>query len=306
MEHVPAMADPEDRLFAGVDAGGTTFKCGVADGAGRLLRTERIPVGADPEATLAACADAFQRMQAELGAPLAAAGVGCFGPLEIDPTSPTCGAILATPKPGWSHVNVRAELARRLDVPVRIDTDVNAALGAEMRWGAAQGAACAAYVTVGTGIGAGLFANGGFLGSPAHPEFGHIAVRRHPDDPDFAGNCPFHGDCLEGMAAAPAFAARFGDPQTLAADHPAWRIEAQYLAQGALSLFLTIRPQVIVMGGGLMLAPGLIETIREEFRALIGGYLDGGPDPRSLIVGPGLGDEAGLLGGVRLALDAVR
>lgn len=291
-------------IWAGLDAGGTTFKCGVANADARLLRTQRFPTGLDPEDTLSRCAGFFRNAEAGLGARLAAVGVACFGPLDLDPTSPGRGSILATPKPGWSGADVRGGLARRLSVPVAIDTDVNAALGAEMRWGAAQGVSSAAYVTVGTGVGAGIFANGGFLGRPAHPEFGHIALRRHPEDEGFPGLCPFHGDCLEGLASAAALAARFGDTTALPPDHAGWRIEAFYLAQAALALLLTARPQKIVFGGGLLLAPGLVETMRRELSTLLGGYLGvTEADLDALLVTPGLGDDAGLLGGVRLALE---
>ncbi len=299
------MKDSGGAIWGGMDAGGTTFKCGVADAEGRLLRTERFPTGQDPVDTLSRCAGFFRAADAELDARLAAVGVACFGPLDLDPQSPGYGSILATPKRGWSGADVRGGLARRLGVPVAIDTDVNAALAAEMRWGAAQGASCAAYVTVGTGIGAGIYANGEFLGRPAHPEFGHIVLRRHPDDAGFPGVCPFHGDCLEGLASAAALAARYGDTTALRPDHPGWRIEAYYLAQAALALFLTARPQKIVFGGGLLLAPGLIEAIRRELTKMLGGYLDFTTSKAdALVVTPGLGDDAGLRGGVLLALEA--
>jgi fructokinase len=294
-----------DAIWGGVDAGGTTFKCGVADAEGRLLRAERVPTGHDPEDTLARCAGFFRTAESALGARLAGLGVACFGPLDLDPGSPRYGSILATPKPGWSGAEVRSGFARRLGVPIAIDTDVNAALAAEMAWGAARGASTAAYVTVGTGIGAGIFANGGFLGRPSHPEFGHILVRRHPEDEGFPGLCPFHGACLEGLASASALAARFGDTAALPSEHPGWRIEAFYLAQAALALLLTARPRKIVFGGGLLLAPGLIKAMRRELAALLGGYLGvTAEDLDALLVTPGLGDDAGLLGGVRLALEA--
>jgi fructokinase len=292
-------------IWGGLDAGGTAFKCAIADVDGRLIQAQRFSTGADPHVTLSRCAEYFRAAEGRTGARLAALGVACFGPLDIDPDSPRHGFILATPKPGWSGADVRGGLARRLDAPVAIDTDVNAALAAEMRWGAARGAASAAYVTVGTGIGAGIHANGGFLGRPAHPEFGHIAVRRHPADADFPGICPFHGACLEGMASASALAARFGDTAAMPADHPGWRIAAHYLAQAALALVLTLRPEKIVLGGGLMLAPGLIEAVRLELFKQLTGYLAlSMADIDALLIAPGLGDDAGVCGGVLLALDA--
>ena len=191
----------------------------------------------------------------------------------------------------------------RSGVDAAIDTDVNGALRAEMKWGAARDAASAAYITIGTGIGAGIYAGGHYLGRPSHPEFGHIRVQRHPGDLNFAGVCPFHGDCLEGLASAASVWARFGNPEKLESDHLAWQIEAYYLAQACVSLTLTCRLEKIILGGGLMQASHLLGFVHDHYTALMGGYLAQSPEAvPALIVLPGLKGQAGLMGGVALAL----
>ncbi len=288
-------------LIAGIDAGGTTFKCGLAGPDGTLVAETRIATTA-PAPTLLACADFFISELASRGAVLGALGIAAFGPLDVDPASDTYGTILKTPKPGWSGTDLRRSFSAALKVPVALDTDVNAALAAEMKWGAAQGTSSAAYVTVGTGIGAGMFAAGQFIGKPRHPEFGHIRVKRHDKDTDFPGTCPLHGDCLEGLASAPAFTRRFGPPQDLAASHPGWDILAYYLAQASLNLSLSLRPERIILGGGLMLAPHLLAMIRDQYETLMNGYFgESASDIETLITRPSLGDQAGLMGGIYLA-----
>lgn len=286
----------ENSLHGGIDAGGTTFKCGLADASGALVATHRVPV-TTPEETFAAAAGWF--IEHTGPGSLKTFGIASFGPIDVDPRSVSYGTITGSAKPGWSGTNVRAHFAETLSLPVTVDTDVNGALLAEMKQGAAKDCASAAYVTVGTGIGAGLFANGGFLGRPSHPEFGHIALRRHPVDEDFKSVCPFHVDCLEGLASVRAIRARAGPPEDLPADHPVWDIAADYLAQAARALTLTFRPERIILGGGLMLAPHLISRIHKAFDQQMGGYLEYTPSSE-LITTPGLGDNAGLIGAILL------
>ena len=286
----------DNMLYGGIDAGGTTFKCGLADASGALVATRRVPV-TTPEETLAAAAGWFIEQTGH--GTLATFGIASFGPIDIDPRSASYGTITGSAKSGWSGTNLRAHFENALALPVTLDTDVNGALLAEMTLGAAMGCASAAYVTVGPGIGAGLFANGGFLGRPSHPEFGHIALRRHPGDEDFESVCPFHDDCLEGLASVRAIRAQAGAPENLPADHPVWDIAADYLAQAARALTLTFRPERIILGGGLMLAPHLISRIREAFDQQMGGYLEHAPSSE-LITTPGLGDNAGLIGAILL------
>jgi fructokinase len=304
MAHVPPGAAPVS-LLGGIDAGGTTFKCAVADPSGHLLDTRRVPV-TSPEETIGACLGFFREILTRRGARLACLGIASFGPVDVDPASPDYGTLLATPKPGWSGTRLTQRFFAGLGAPVVLDTDVNGALLAERELGAAKGMRSAAYVTIGTGIGAGLFGPGGFLSKPTHPEFGHIRVERHPEDIAFAGVCPFHGACLEGLASAAALTRRYGDPALLPRDHPAWDIEAFYLAQACLALTLTARPERILLGGGVMLADGLMPKVRAAFASLLNGYLElSDADIETLIQRPALGDDAGMIGAVTLARQAV-
>lgn len=287
--------------LAGIDAGGTTFKCALADALGQVLARRRVSV-TTPQETLADCTAFFREALGE--DTLSGFGLASFGPLDVDPASPTHGHILQTPKPGWAGTDLKGLFGAIFGAPVAIDTDVNGAMLAELthKQGAAKGCTSAAYVTIGTGIGAGVFAAGTMLGRPSHPEFGHIAVRRHAADAMFSGVCPFHGDCLEGMASATAIRARWGEPSDMAHDHPGWAVIADYLAQACRSLTLTLRPQRIVLGGGVMLAPHLIGQVRAAYRLQMAGYLGPRePDEADLIVTPGLGDDAGLCGALELA-----
>ena len=293
------MTQPE-RLIAGMDAGGTSFKCGLAIPGGPILARARIPT-TTPLETLTSCADFIKTASAQLDLPLAALGVAAFGPIDVDPASAHYGTILNTPKPNWAQTNLKATFEKALNIPVSVDTDVNGALLAEMHSGAAKNCRSAAYITVGTGIGAAIFANGGLIGKPKHPEFGHIQVKRIEAD-TFAGACPFHDDCLEGLASAKAFQARFGNPQDLPQAHPGWRMEANYLAQACWTLALTFRLERILLGGGLMLAPWLTDMVREAYFAMANGYLgQNEAEIKAMITRPYHGDDAGLMGGLYLA-----
>lgn len=291
-------------LLAGIDAGGTSFKCALSDAGGNILARQRFATVL-PDDVINSCSEFLLAEAAAQGGKLKALGIAAFGPVDVDPRSKLYGTILNTPKPGWSQTALRHAFETRLGVPVNLDTDVNGALLAELQDGAARDAQTAAYVTIGTGIGAGLFAGGALLGKPLHPEFGHIAIARHKDDP-FEGACPFHGDCLEGMASAKAFTARFGSPAELPADHAGWQIEADYLAQACWSLSLSFRPERILLGGGLMLADHLLEMVRAKYLVRSAGYLEQSADQiAKLITRPAHGDDAGLRGGLYLARQAL-
>ncbi|MBV8972244.1 MAG: ROK family protein [Sphingomonadaceae bacterium] len=280
-------------MLAAVEAGGTKFLCALVRDTVTIARM-RI-VTADPDATFAAVAAFF----ADRLGPIAAAGVASFGPIDLDPASPGYGRLTTTPKPGWSGVDLLGRVRAIVGAPVAVDTDVNAAAVAEARAGGIDGRL--AYVTVGTGIGVGVAERGRPLPG-AHAEGGHIRVPRAPDDA-FAGTCPWHGDCLEGLAAGPALAMRWGVPaEALAADHPAWAVEAHYLAALCLSLTYLIRPERIVLGGGVAAMPGLHDRVRARFAALAAGYaLDRhSARPAAYIVPPRLAD-AGLHGALLLA-----
>ncbi len=293
-------------VYGAVEAGGTKIVCLIGSAPEDVRGEVRIPTGA-PEPTLAAVVDFFRTALAA-GQPIAAIGVGSFGPLELRPDQPTYGRILQTPKAGWSGVDVVGPLRAGLGLPVGLETDVNAAALAEGRWGAARGGRSFVYVTVGTGIGGGAVVDGRLLRGLGHPEMGHLALPRLPGD-DFDGTCRYHRDCWEGFACGPALAARFGRPpeeltgETLAA---ALRLEATYLALGLRALVYTLAPERIVLGGGVAELPGLLEAVRDELRRSLAGYpgLAEHAD-EAFVVRPGLGGRAGVLGALLVAEGAV-
>jgi fructokinase len=294
------------RLFGAVEAGGTKFVCAIADESGTLLTESRFPT-ADPDSTLARVRDFFKVAYGD-SAP-AALGVACFGPVILDRHAANYGFIGNTPKAGWSNIDVAVMLAREFSCPVGFDTDVNAAALAEHRWGAGSDTRNLVYVTVGTGIGGGVLIEGAPLHGLMHPEIGHIHPRRHELDSSFAGVCPFHGDCLEGLASGPAIFARTGSElQQLDAAHAQWEIEADYLGQLCAQLVLTVSPQRIILGGGVM-AESLFPLVRRRTLHWLGGYLDRREILSSIaryIVPPALGARAGVLGALCLAVDALK
>lgn len=290
-------------MLAMIDAGGTTFKCAVADKTGKIFFRQRI-ITTDPESTIRECVDFFHDCVSRTGDELSGMGVACFGPINVDVQSIDYGRLLNTPKPGWSNFPVRQAFENALALPVNIDTDVNAALFAETQAGSAANVRRAAYVTVGTGIGVSFVQDGQFIAKPTHSEFGHICVEKNPDDA-FGGQCAYHIGCLEGLASAAAFEARWGDARHVEPDHIGWRIEADYLAQLCMSISLLLRPDKIILGGGLLLAPSLIDYVREAYCERMNGYLnETAEEVSNMIVLPFNGDEAGLMGAWHLALDA--
>jgi fructokinase len=298
-------------IVGAIEAGGTKFVCGLFDSSGetgappRLLGKTSIPTEA-PERTLAASLRYLEGAVQELaGGRLDGLGIGSFGPVDLDPESPTWGYITSTPKPGWRNVSVAGFFREALGKPVAFDTDVNAAALGESLWGAARGLRDFIYVTVGTGIGGGVFANGSLLGGKGHPELGHVKLQRVAGDA-FAGLCPYHGDCLEGMAAGPAVGARWGaDATTLGPDHEAWELEARYLARAFAGYTLVLAPERILLGGGVGMRPGLAERVAVLVGEELAGYLPELAAPERLaafVARPGLGAGAGLYGSAALAL----
>ena len=280
-----------------VEAGGTKFVLGVATDKNNIEASTRIDT-TTPDETIGAMLDWF-RVQGVLDA----VGVACFGPLELDRQSPSWGRIGQTPKPHWSGADIAGRLQQGLGCPVAIDTDVNGAALAEYHWGAGQGQRSMLYFTIGTGVGGGAVLDGQILHGLSHPEIGHIRLPRHPGDVEFAGICPFHGACLEGLASGPAITARWGMSLShLSADHPAHDIIAFYIAQTVVTMQAVFAPGRIIFGGGVMGTPGLIERVRQQAVTLGGGYFRGDPD--QIVVLPGLGDKAGLLGALALAQSA--
>ncbi|RKN73012.1 ROK family protein [Paenibacillus ginsengarvi] len=284
-----------------IEGGGTKFVCGIGTADGHIVDRVSFPTTV-PEETMARVCGYFADKS------LDALGVGSFGPIDPNPDSPTYGFITSTPKPHWGNFDLLGALKERFPVPTGFDLDVNAAALGEATLGAARELAGCLYITVGTGIGAGLVSNGRIMNGFTHPEMGHILVRRHPDD-TFAGCCPYHGDCLEGLAAGPALERRWGAKAAeLPADHPAWAIQAYYLAQACMNFVLIAMPHKIIIGGGVSKQEHLFPAVRQRLSELLNGYI---VHPRvqeqldSYIVPPGLGDNAGLTGALLLAQQAL-
>lgn len=287
--------------FGGIEAGGTKWVCAIGDGGASLLRKETIPT-TTPQETISRATEFFVRN----GLP-ERLGVGSFGPIDLNEASPTWGQITTTPKPGWAHTDLVASIRAALDIPIAFDTDVNAAALAESRWGAAQGLSTFCYITVGTGIGGGAIVNGRLLHGLLHPEPGHMRVPHERARDPFDGACPYHGDCLEGLASGEAIRRRWGRPgEELSGEAAVWELESEYLALGFMNIICTLSPQRIVVGGGVTKQPALLPLVRRRLHELLGGYVDA-PELRNpaaldgYVVPPGLGEQAGVLGAIELA-----
>jgi len=292
-------------MYGGIEAGGTKMVCAVGTGPTDLRAQISFPT-TTPGETLARIITFFQQQQ--LIMPLAAIGIGSFGPISLDHQAADYGSITSTPKPGWSHTNVVRTLERELGVPVGFDTDVNAASLGEWRWGVAQGLETFLYLTVGTGIGGGGLCNGRLMHGLLHPEMGHIRLPHNRQADPFPGICPYHEDCLEGLASGPAMKARWGAAaETYLADHPAWGLEAHYLALACVSFICILSPQRIILGGGVMSQSHLFPRIRQEVQTLLNGYIQASAILQQIdayIVPPGLGNRVGVLGALALAEQA--
>lgn len=296
-------ARPANPLIGAIEGGGTKFVCAVSDASGLLLQRQSLPTR-DPADTLARCVDFFLAMQSHHG-PLSALGVGCFGPLQLRPDAPDYGCLLGTPKPGWSGANLLAPL-RELGIPLVIDTDVAVAARGELSHGAGRGKGSLAYVTVGTGIG------GAIAPSPAgsrlmHAEMGHLIVRRDVRDADFRGTCPFHADCLEGLASGPAILARWGcDLSHLPSAHHGREVIASYLGQLAVAIALLHGPTTLVFGGGVMSDPALLPAVRRATHTMLAGYLPPlreGSAVDDFLQPPALAADSAIVGAVQMALE---
>lgn len=286
-------------IFGGIEAGGTKFVCAIGSGPDDLREEIRFPTATPAESIPKAIAF-FQ----EHG-PLDAVGVASFGPIDPSPTSDSYGYVTTTPKPHWANTDFVGPLRAALNVPIGFDTDVNGAALAENRWGAAQGLDTFIYITVGTGIGGGAMVNGALLHGLMHAEMGHMLLPHDKERDPYAGWCPYHGDCFEGLANGPALTERWQvDPTTLPVGHPAWALEAHYLALGVVNMVTILSPQRVIMGGGVMDQEQLFPLVRTEVAALLNKYiqkdeLEHGLD--SFIVPPKLGAQAGVLGAIALA-----
>jgi fructokinase len=290
-------------LFGAIEAGGTKFVCLVGSGPEDVRAETRFQT-TTPDATIRHAVEFLRAEQGRQG-PLAAVGIASFGPVDLQPRSPTYGFITSTPKPGWANVDIVGAARAALERPVGFDTDVNAAGLAEWRWGAARGLDSVLYLTVGTGIGGGGLMDGRLLHGLVHPEMGHIRIPHDLSADPFPGACPFHGDCLEGLASGPAMRTRWQQAaEDLLDDHPAWTLEAWYLALAVVNFVCTLSPQRVVMGGGVMSHPPLLGLIRAQVMDLLNNYVRAPQLIEQIdeyIVAPALGGRAGVLGGLALA-----
>jgi len=289
-------------LIGGIEAGGTKMVCAVGDENGNISDRMSIPTGSDPGKTFHEIVQYFKQWD------IKALGIGCFGPVDLNRQSQTYGYITATPKKGWENTDVVGYFKEKLKVPVGFDTDVNGAVLGEVTWGAAQGLESAIYVTIGTGVGVGVYVNGGLLHGLIHPEAGHILLMRHPKD-DYAGRCPFHKNCMESLASGPAVEGRWGKKGVELADRDeVWELEAYYIGQAVANYIMAYSPQKVILWGGVMHQTKLFPMIREETVKFLNGYLKHPVIQDSIddyIVPPALGEDPGIKGAVRLGVLAL-
>jgi fructokinase len=291
-----------EALYGGIEAGGTKFVCAVGTGPDDIRAEIRFPT-ARPVETLQKTIDFFKEQEKRFGR-LAAMGIASFGPVDLNPASPFYGFVTSTPKPGWANTDITGIIRKEFDVPIGFDTDVNGAALGEWRWGAAYGLDTFIYLTIGTGIGGGAMVNGKLVHGMLHPEMGHILVPHdHQRDP-FLGNCLYHGDCLEGLSTGPAVEKRWGQRgETLPIDHPAWELEAHYIALALVNFVLTLSPQRIILGGGVMQQQQIFPMIRANVQKSLNGYIRSEQIFEKIddyIVPPALGGRAGVLGAIAL------
>jgi len=289
-------------LYGGIEAGGTKFVCAVGTGEGEILEIVRFRTE-DPEGTLGKAIDFFKTQRDKY--PLHAIGVGSFGPLDLNPSSETFGYITSTPKRKWVNTDIVGTIGKFLNLPVAIDTDVNAAALGEHLWGAARGLETFIYLTIGTGIGGGGMVNGTLLHGLIHPEMGHIPLPHNLDQDPFKGVCSYHSDCFEGLASGPAIEKRWGQRgENLPNDHPGWQLEAKYIGSALAVYVYVLSPERIILGGGVMRQKELFPLIRAELGEILRGYVRADAileDMDHYIVPPKLGDQAGVLGAIALA-----
>lgn len=285
-------------IFGALEAGGTKMVCALGSENGEILERISIPT-VTPEETLPKLVEYFK------GKDIAALGIGCFGPIDLNRKSETYGYITTTPKLAWRNCDIAGTLKRALGVPVGFDTDVNGSMLGEATWGCAKGLDTAIYITIGTGIGVGVMANGKLLHGMQHPEGGHIILKSHPED-TYKGKCPYHGTCLEGMAAGPAIEERWGKKGVELAGNPkVWEFESYYIAQALVDYIMILSPQKIILGGGVMHQEHMLPLIHKKTVELLNGYICTGEidNISDYIVLPSLDDNQGIMGAVKLAMD---
>jgi fructokinase len=283
-------------MYGGIELGGTNCNCAVAASANEIIATTRFDTGSDAAATLHRAVEWFQDQERRLGQDLMALGVASFGPLDL-----VSGTITRTPKPGWDMTPLRHELGRALGCPVAVNTDVNCSALAEHAFGAGVGTEVFLYLTVGTGIGAGVVVSGELVHGKGHPEMGHMRIPHRRDD-NFVGSCPFHGDCWEGLASGQALATRYRMRPADIVDLRAWELEADYLALGVTNLICTFRPQRLALGGGVFNHEGLLGRVAERVSGLLTtGYFAEAQELAEILVPPGLGSSSGVVGALLIA-----
>lgn len=281
-----------------LEAGGTKMVCAVGDENGQILERASV-VTENPDKTMPEILEFFRQYT------LDAIGIGTFGPVDLDRTSPTYGYITSTPKISWRNFNLLGSMKREFAVPIGLDTDVNASAIGEASYGITRGLDSSIYITVGTGIGVGVILDGKAVHGMQHPEAGHILLVRHPED-NYTGRCPYHPNCLEGLASGPAIEERFGvKAAELPGDSLAWEIESFYLAQALVDFTLVYSPKRIVLGGGVMHQKQLFPKIREKYREMLNHYVDTPyvKDLNNYIVPYSLDDNQGIMGCIRIGLD---
>lgn len=290
--------------YGGIEAGGTKFNCIIASDTEHILAEATIPT-TSPQETLPKVVSFFKENSRTHKLKLTGLGVSCFGPVNLDPLSVSFGTITSTPKVQWQNTPLFNRLKAEFNLPIGFDTDVNGAALGEGLWGAGQGLSDFIYITIGTGIGGGVITNHLPVHGLVHPEVGHMLINHDRQQDPYPGNCPYHGDCLEGLACGPAMTARWGiSTHEMADDHPAWELEARYLSQAIHNLALTLSPKRFILGGGVMKRKGLIDKIRDFSRESLNGYIDHDLITNtndSYIVPPALGDRSGALGAIALA-----
>jgi fructokinase len=291
-----------DKIYGAIEAGGTKFVCAVAASPSDIRSITRITT-TSPLETLGLVIDFFNKEAQKVH--VESIGIGSFGPIDLDQSSPVFGHITNTPKPGWEDADIAGIIQRGTKLPVKLDTDVNVAALGEGRWGAAQGLSDFVYMTVGTGVGGGAVSGGQLVHGLLHPEMGHMLITHDLQIDPFRGSCPFHGDCLEGLASGTSIQKRWGRPaEELPTDHPAWNLESVYLAEAAMNIICVLSPRRVIIGGGVGKRPELLVLVRSRLKTLLNNYF-ASPQLKDrldqFIVSPALGDLAGVMGALVLA-----
>lgn len=283
-----------------LEAGGTKMVCAVGDEKGEIFEQISIPTET-PERTIPEILRYFRNNAIE------ALGIGCFGPIDLNKASRTYGYITSTPKLAWADYNMVGAFSEALGCPIGFDTDVNGSVLGEVTFGQAKGKSCVIYITIGTGVGAGIYIDGRLLHGMLHPEAGHVLIQKRGTD-SFEGKCPYHKSCLEGLAAGPAIEARWGQKAIALRDNKeVWDLEAYYIAQALANYILTLSPDMIILGGGVMHQEQLFPLIRNYVKELLNGYIrtEELAHPESYIVPASLNDNQGIMGCLELARRSV-